>query len=338
MELKKFAKAVVFIIFGFIVSTPLARPVSGQITSEENNLALIIYSHSPFYGFNSGTDRQELRFRYTQHNRLNTLFIDKFVNKQFQTIGAYTNRGLMILSLDHRGSTFSDGLTPTEFEERFSTFLSSSNLPELSTEILRQNNWMIDNTTMVFADKSGKNYIFSAEKSEIKQVEEQFPIAVATFRQPYDEIFSEETKEDFLYKKIINRLSEVYEQLDVETTIEILAEFQPLNQNQTSVVITPGNNQVYVSIGDNNEQVWRLDINGGTVETHSGFTKNHKANIPKIGITSSDLRILNFSNENLTQGIMLLSLVILLIILISTSIYFPWRIQKKDKSGKLPPE
>ncbi len=102
-----------------------------------------------------------------------------------------------------------------------------------------------------------------------------------------------------------------------------MTEFQPLNNSLTSVVISPDDNQVYVSLNKNADEVWRLDINGGTVETHTGFDKNHKANIPKLGITSSDLKILNFSNEDLTRGIISIAIVILFIILISIVLYLP---------------
>jgi WD40 repeat protein len=130
-------------------------------------------------------------------------------------------------------------------------------------------------------------------------------------------------KQDFLQERLMDTINEFDENFSEVFGLEILTEFQPLNNSLTSVVISPDDNQVYVSLNKNADEVWRLDINGGTVETHTGFDKNHKANIPKLGITSSDLKILNFSNEDLTRGIISIAIVILFIILISIVLYLP---------------
>ena len=81
-------------------------------------------------------------------------------------------------------------------------------------------------------------------------------------------------------------------------------------------MIDLSHNKIYVALAKDFEKIWMINLDGLTVETFSGFDKYHKGNVPKGGITSSDLRILNFSNESLMQGVIIGALGIFIILLI----------------------
>jgi hypothetical protein len=153
----------------------------------------------------------------------------------------------------------------------------------------------------------------------------ELPYLAVTYHYPYDEFNNNlnNGEQDIFHTQLMDELNKTDENFSEEFGLKILTEFQPTNDTLTSILISPNDNQVFVSLDKNANEVWRFDIYGGTVETHSGFDQNHKANIPKLGITSSDLKILNFSNEDLTRGIIAISIVILLIIIISIIVYLP---------------
>ena len=319
--IQKFISTFIIIIIFFIIP-PIN--IFAQTDEPSNNLSFVVNSEKTFYGFNAGSLNKELRFRFKQQNRQNFLFIDLFENNQFFTIGAYNNKGIFILIQDHPGSQQQNRLSPTEFEDHFSELLyGASTIPELTSEEYSMNKWIIPNSNLIFADKFGKTIIISSESDNYQLYENDLPYLGITYRYPYDELINNLNNggDDFLYTKLMDEINKTDENFSEEFGLKILTEFQPLNDTLTSILISPNNNQVYVSLDKNANEVWRFDINGGTVETHTGFDQNHKANIPKLGITSSDLKILNFSNEDLTKGIIAISIAILLIIIIPIVVY-----------------
>jgi len=322
------------VIFLFI-SPPV--PAFAQSDSNENNMAFVVYSKTNFYGINVGSSSQELRFRYKQQNRQSVLFIDLFDENQFFTIGAYNNKGLLILVLDNPDSQSKNRISPVVFEERFKKLLfESTNIPGPNAEGYSIAQWIIPNSTILFADNSGNSMVYYSTNNEFYLTEEdENPYLAITYLYPYINF-----EPDFEYKSLginhtdlLSEINKFDESFTVDFGIDILTMFQPTIDTPTSILISPHNNLVYVSSGKGTEQIWKFDINGGTVETFAGYDKNHKANIPKLGITTSDLRILNFSNENLTQGIIAIAIAILLIITISVIVFLP-RISREIDSNQ----
>ena len=324
------------IVISFFFLIPPIK-IYAQVDEANNNLGFVINSQRTFYGFNAGSSDQELRFRFSQQNRQNILFIDKFENNQFYTIGAYNSKGVFLLIQDHPGSLGQNRLTPSQFNSHFSDLLiKSSRTPELDSDGYALNHWIIPNSNLIFADKFGKTIIISSGTDDFQIIENDQPYIGITYNYPYNDLNNELNlnEQDYLHDRLLDNIHELDKNFSESFGLEILTDLQPLNSRLTSVLISPGDNQVYVSLNKNPDEVWRFDVNGGTIETFSGFEKNHKANIPKLGITSSDLEILNFSNEDLTRGIIAIASIILLIILFSVFVYFPRnnQIQPEDLS------
>ncbi len=315
----------IMIVISFFFLIP-PENIFAQTDEKNNNLSFVVNSHKTYYGFNAGSSDQELRFRFSQQNRQNILFIDLFENNQFYTIGAYNSKGVFVLLQDHPGSLGQNRLSPSEFENHFLDFLiKSANLPDVNSEAFSMNNWIIPNSNLIFADKNGKTVIIYAESEDFQMIENDLPYIGITYNYPYN-VFNKDLDtigQDSLQEQLMDSINKSDENFSEVFGLEILTEFQPLSSRLTAVMISPNDNQVYVSLNKNSDEVWRFDINGGTIETHTGFDKNHKANIPKLGITSSDLQILNFSNEDLTRGIIAIATAILFIIIISIAVYFP---------------
>ncbi len=315
----------IMIVISFFFLIP-PENIFAQTDEKNNNLSFVVNSHKTYYGFNAGSSDQELRFRFSQQNRQNILFIDLFENNQFYTIGAYNSKGVFVLLQDHPGSLGQNRLSPSEFENHFLDFLiKSASLPDVNSESFSMNNWIIPNSNIIFADKNGKTVIIYAESEDFQMIENDLPYIGITYNYPYN-VFNKDPDtigQDSLQEQLMDSINKSDENFSEVFGLEILTEFQPLSSRLTAVMISPNDNQVYVSLNKNSDEVWRFDINGGTIETHTGFDKNHKANIPKLGITSSDLQILNFSNEDLTRGIIAIATAILLIIIISIAVYFP---------------
>ncbi len=322
-RIQKIISTLIFISI-FFINPPI--DIFAQTDDINNNLSFVVNSQKTFYGFNAGSLNKELRFRFKQQNRQNFLFVDLFENNQFYTISAYNSKGIFILIQDHPGSQLQNRLSPTEFEDHFSELLfGASTVPDLISEEYSMHKWIIPNSNLIFADKFGKTVIIYSDNTDYQVYENDLPYQGITYRYPYDEFNNNLNKDglDLFHTQLLDEINKTDENFSEEFGLKILTEFQPLNDTLTSILISPNDNQVYVSLDKNANEVWRFDINGGTVETHTGFDQNHKANIPKLGITSSDLKILNFSNEDLTRGIIAISIAILLIIIISILVYLP---------------
>lgn len=321
--IKNFISTFIIITIFFIIPP---NNIFAQTEEPSNNLSFVVNSQKTFYGFNAGSINKELRFRFNQQNRQNFLFIDLFENNQFYTIGAYNSKGVFILIQDHPGSRQQNRLLPREFEDHFSELLfGASTIPDINSEEFSMNKWIIPNSNLIFADKFGKTIIIFSENNDYQLYQNDLPYQGITYRYPYDELNNNLNNDslDLFHTQLMDEINKTDENFSEDFGLKILTEFQPVNDTLTSILISPNDNQVYVSLDKNANEVWRFDINGGTVETYSGFDQNHKANIPKLGITTSDLKILNFSNENLTRGIIVISLAILLIIIISIIVYLP---------------
>ncbi len=316
--------SILIILIIFFINPP--SDIFAQTVDVNNNLSFVVNSQKTFYGFNAGSLNKELRFRYKQQNRQNFLFVDLFEKNQFYTISAYNSEGIFILIQDHPGSQQQNRLSQTEFENHFSELLfGASTIPDLNSEEYSMNKWIIPNSNLIFADKFGKTIIIYSDSTDYQIYENDLPYQGITYHYPYDKFNNNLDNDglDLFYNLLMDEINKTDENFSEEFGLKILTEFQPLNDTLTSILISPNDNQVYISLDKNANEVWRFDINGGTVETHSGFDKNHKANIPKLGITSSDLKILNFSNEDLTRGIIAISIAILLIVIISILVYLP---------------
>lgn len=321
--LQKFISTLIIISIFFLI--PPLR-IYAQTDDVNDNLSFVVNSQRSYYGFNAGSIDQELRFRFSQQNRQNILFIDKFENNQFYTIGAYNGKGFFVLIQDHPGSLGQNRLTPSEFDLRFSDLLiKSSKTPDVDSEGYNLNNWIIPNSNLIFADKLGRTIVICSGKDDFQIIESDLPYIGITFNYPYV-TFNKDSNlndQDNFHNQLLEKIQDLDKNYSESFGLEILTEMQPLDSRLTSVLISPDDNQIYVSLNKNANEIWKFDINGGTVETYAGFDKSHKANIPKLGITSSDLEILNFSNEDLTRGIIAIATIILLIILFSVFVYLP---------------
>jgi hypothetical protein len=313
------------ILFFLIFLFP-QQNVYAQSIDFDKNIGFVVYTQNIFYGFNAGASGNELRFRFSQQNRQNVLFVDLFEEGQFFTISAYNDKGLFILLLDHPGSETKNRLSPLEFENKYRKLLfESSRVADINPDGFSMNNWVNPNMNILIADKFGKAIIINSDEFDFEFVQNNLPYLGITFLHPYNQ-FHDVT--DFVevepnHAYLMSEIDKIDDIFTVESGMGILKQFHPYEEIRTSVLISPSDNQVYVSMDKTTGEVWKFDINGGTVETSFGFDKNHKANIPKLGITSSDLIILNFSNENLTKGIINIAIITLLIIIIPILIFLP---------------
>jgi hypothetical protein len=297
-----------------------------QTGQGENDLSFVVNSNQIFYGINAGSNNKELRFRYKQQNKQNVLYFDIYEENQFFTFGAYNSSGVFILIQDHPGSNSQNHLTPDDFDNQFGKLLfDSSSVYDLEFENIDGNTILVPESNLLISDASGNLVVLHTFKDTVELIQSNLPYYGATYWYPYIEFQPDSSLniEATNHSNLMDAIDKLDENFSIESGFEVLTQFYPEDDRLTSIMISPNNNQVYVSLDSDAEEIWRFDINGGTVETHLGFEQNHKANIPKLGITTSDLVILNFSNEDLTVGIISIAIGILLIIIISTIIILP---------------
>lgn len=319
---KIFSTILLFIIFLLFPKSNL----QAQTNQVETDLSFIVNSNQTFYGINAGSGNKELRFRYEQQNQLSVIYFDIYEENQFFTFGAYNSNGVFILIQDHPDSNFQNRLTQDEFDSQFGKLLfDSSSVFDLEFENMGGDTILVPESNLIISDASGNLIVLHTYDDSVELITSELPYFAVTFLYPYTEFHPNSNfEEDVIsHPNLMDAIDKLDENFSIESGFEVLTQFYPVNDRLTSIMISPNNNQVYISLDKDAEEIWRLDINGGTVETHLGFEQNHKANIPKLGITTSDLIILNFSNEDLTVGIISIAIGILLIIIVPIVIIFP---------------
>lgn len=308
----------------FLIPLPIANAQSDDYS---NNLAFVVYSQPVYYGLNAGSSTQELRFRFKQQKGQSVLFFDLFERNQFYTIGAYNAKGVLVLILDNPDSFSRNRLTTTQFEDRYRKLLyESSQIPDENSDDYSLGKWLVPYSNILFSDKQGHTLSFLTDgaSKQILKINDM-PFFSLTYLFPYNQTQENSVQDELsaTHKELMEAINEVDDHFNVELGMDILTSFQKNDQILTSVIISPQSNQVYLSLDKNAVEIWKFDINGGTVETYAGFDQNHKANIPSLGITTNDLKILNFSNEDLTLGIITIGSVIMFIIIVSVLFNLP---------------
>jgi hypothetical protein len=185
---------------------------------------------------------------------------------------------------------------------------------------------LINNSSQLFADENHKGYIIRTKNGNSEILENQNSIinsGLDLTMQPDDSLngffhpFQQKKRVEAEIKKRISEFS-------VQDGFIVLENAQPRQDMIASAVFDPENNLIYLAFDKDFSKIWMINLDGETIETFSGFERYHKGNIPKIGITANDLRILNFSNEGLMVRIIIGAIGILIIIIatISTHIQF----------------
>lgn len=322
-----FSKKISTILFSLILLLLISNEkTQAQSIQGENDLSFVVFTNNVFYGVNAGSGNTELRFRFKKQNNQNIFYFDKYVDNQFYTFGAYTRNGIFIFIQDHPETNTLQYLTPEEFDLQFHSLLfESSDIYGLEIENIDSITFLVPDSNILIADKEGNLAILHKNNDSFELIHNDLPYYAVTYFHPYLERNPNQSVQNnsINHNTLMNMIDTLDESFSVDSGLDVLKNFYPTNDRVTSILISPQDNQLYVSLDKEATEIWRFDINGGTVETHFGFDQNHKANIPKLGITTNDLVILNFSNEDLTVGIIAIAIGILLIVIIPTIIFLP---------------
>ena len=306
-------------IFSFFLINQHKNPAI-QVTPSANEYNFIIYADEPFYGLNIDNNRGEIRFRISTDHKYRVLFFDILQDGVYYPVSAVNDQGVFISTQDVINKLPRQYLTISQFENIFGDILfNQTSIPDPKNIDLGNSPFNINNKIILFGDKHQKAFYIESLDHVSRLVLKTNSYLIAS---PY--IFSspEETnselfqKANFNYRELQESLEERKSDFSIMNGFTALGSASPLSNEITSIMIDSSHNKIYVALAKDFEKIWMINLDGLTVETFSGFDKYHKGNVPKGGITSSDLRILNFSNESLMQGVIIGALGIFIILLI----------------------
>lgn len=301
------------------------HPVIAQSIGE-TGLTFVAFSKNTFYGMNLGTTNGELRFRIKEKNKNRVLFIDLYTKDEFSTIAAMNDHSVFITYQNHFNSTNPVYLSPADFESKFGNLLfDNKRIPDPQNFSIDNNPLIIAYTNQLFASEFGKAFIVESletspiifEKQQNWQILTSLPSAFTDVESGngFFHPFQQKNRVESEIRKYISDFS-------LLDGFRVLQAAHPLESQTASVVFEPSKNQIYIVLDKEFEKIWMINLDGATIETFSGFDKYHKGNIPEIGITSSDLQILNFSNESLMDGVILWGVIIAIIIFLVTGVNY----------------
>ncbi|PKO13165.1 MAG: hypothetical protein CVU39_20520 [Chloroflexi bacterium HGW-Chloroflexi-10] len=276
--------------------------------------SFVVYSDETYFGSNIDTLTGELRFRFKQANNHRAVFFDLLVGTEYFTIGAINDRGVFISFIITED--FLAGLTPSQFEnDFFSTIYETLTIP--SENRIREivSYWDLQNVKMIFAGPNRNAYHLEIQGDlvEIRKIDGNY-LSVA-YQYSTDSGINMPSQYSF-----DTQLQAELAGFNRSKGLNLLNQFSGARQSIVSLFFEPAENKLYITLDNNITQIWMINVDGGTIETFRGFDQYHIGNVPEIGITSNDLRILNFSNEKLMDRVILGAIGILLIILVSNFI------------------
>ena len=288
-----------------------------EISSSEIGFA--VYSQNAFYGLNLDNSLGEIRFRIETNHNQKVLFIDQNINDVYYTVAATNDHGAFIAYYPLLETKNPIRLSPTQFEKSFGQLLFERNSVPLRKEInLSMNPLIIDNSNQLLADENQNAYIVQTINGASVIIPTQNPYEILTSLNSYSDISN--ANNDFFHPfqqkiRVENEINSNIDDFSLNDGFDVLKKAQPIQDIIASIVIDANRNQIFLAFDKDFEKIWMINLDGGTIETYAGFEKYHKGNMPDIGITANDLRILNFSNEGLMVRIIFGAIGILIIIL-----------------------
>ena len=322
-----FLKIFVNIPLLFIFFLPSNFFIPQTISDNNPELCFVVYSKNAVYGLNLDNSVGEIRFRIETQNQHRVLFIDQFKSDAYQTVAAINDQGTFIsyFFFDDQISQIS----PTNFTEIFGLLLFDQiSIPSAENIHLLSNSLLIDNSSQVFADENQKGYIIRTINGNSEVLENKNPSLINNglnlttpssgsingFYHPYQQ-----------KKRVASEINKRISEFSIQDGFVVLESAQSQQDMIASVVFDPENNLIYLAFDKDFSKIWLINLDGETIETFSGFERYHKGNIPNIGITANDLRILNFSNEGLMVRIIIGAIGILIIILATILVHIRFK-------------
>lgn len=325
-----------FFIFFFlllILFIPINN-ISAQ-TSDNPQLSFVVFSKDTFYGMNLDNSSGELRFRINQENKQRVLFIDVLSDDGYYTIAAINDKSIFITYQNIINTITPTFLAPQQFETLFGQLLYDKvRIPDPNQPSFDSNSLIIPGTNQLFASEFQKSFIIEAT--------DQLPLIINKDKNwmilsPIPSSFNNtnanlDSSHPFLQRmRVEQEIRKYVSDFSVLDGFKVLQAAQPNQERTASIVFDPGTNQIYVVLDKNFDKIWMINLDGATIETYSGFDKYHKGNIPELGITTNDLRILNFSNESLMDGVIIGGCIIVaLILIVIGSNYLKSRLEKTE--------
>lgn len=322
-----FKKLIVNIPLLFLFLIPPIHVLPQSIDENNAELCFVVFSKNSFYGLNLDNSAGEIRLRIETQNQHRVLFVDQFKSESYQTIAAINDQGTFVsyfLFYDQ-----SPKISPTIFNETFSPLLfNQMSFPSPESNELFSKSLLINNSSQLFAEENQKGFIIQTKNGESEfHLNQNYLINSAMeFRTP-----SSDSSDDFFHpvqqiKRVEDEINKRLSEFSIQDGFLVLEKAQPSQNMIASIIFDPENNLIYLAFDKDFNKIWLINLDGETIETFSGFERYHKGNIPKIGITANDLRILNFSNEGLMVRIIIGAIGILCIILIT--IFASFRFKK----------
>jgi hypothetical protein len=159
----------------------------------------------------------------------------------------------------------------------------------------------------LFADSSGNAMVVEAGKEAtlISEIEGNFMIMTNFFNDklknyPYNDL--NEIGSD-RYATAYEYITDNYDNFDIEHGFEVLkatAQSGAGFPTQSSMIFDPDNAEVYIAVKQNYEQIWKVSIKEGTIESYRDFNNPVQMELGQQGYTMDEL--VEFGEDNIMNS------------------------------------
>jgi len=325
-----FSRILPLLSFVFLIFFPNKLPLQQSQEISSSEIGFAVYSQNTFYGLNLDNSLGEIRFRIETNHNQKVLFIDQKINDVYYTVAAINDHGSFFAYYPILETKNTIRISPTQFEKNYGQLLFERSSVPLPKEInLSVNPLIIDNSNQLFADENQNAYIIETIDGTSEIIPNQNPYEILTPINNNSDISLAKNNFFHPYQQKIRAEIEINNNINdfsLNNGFDVLKMTQPPQDIIASIILDPNRNQIFLAFDKDFNKIWMINLDGGTIETYAGFEKYHKGNIPNIGITANDLRILNFSNEGLMVRIIFGAIGILIIVL--ATVLFNFRDQR----------
>ena len=294
-------KITVLILLMIFVFSPLAFACT----------SFALYGNQIFYGMNFDYFSIPLKFLIESRFEMNIfhlsfLFDQTVDDPEYKGYFAKTcginNKGLLCASQEiepHIEGFKKAGRHEVHIDDQYETISSHSSVGQVKEEIDGKQwiQYIGPSIHNMFADINGNAIVTETDNTSnfITEIEGKF-VVMSNFAnhslvgKSYRE--AEGVGAD-RYIKAFGYIKENIQSFSVDKGFDLLKKVSLNDSDCTtlcSMIFKPQTNDIFISLQQNFEKIWKVSLDNKAIETYAGFKKHHKVRLEKDGILSTDLK------------------------------------------------
>lgn len=261
-----------------------------------------VYSDKILYGMNFDFPETDMNFIVSEENNIKTFSMVYYQTKSYVPTVALNEKGLFTswqMQYPVEPGKIKLGKDEMYIYDMGNLIRNADSVDGVLKSVENKRLIHQDNITLheLFADIKGNALIAEVgkDKNEYVPIDGNF-IVMADFKNSdfrnvaYDKINGKGADR---YQKVYKYILDNKQSFNIDKAFEglkIATQEDGSYRTQCSMVFDPAEKNVYISLDQDFNKLWKVSISDNTLETYKGFDKNVKINIPKNGVAAEYMK------------------------------------------------